>query len=72
MATASAAPVSCAAAVSAAARDLRSWPSSFSGSGLRQHAMIHLRAAAQAAISGDERLCWQQLALSGHKPEPSP
>ena len=66
IATANAQPVSCAAAVSAAAQALPSWPRFFSGGGLRQHAMIRLRAAAQAALSGNEPLCWQQLALSGY------
>jgi hypothetical protein len=31
--------------------------------------MIHLRAAAQAAMSGNEPLCWRQFAASGYKPD---
>lgn len=72
IAAASAASVSCAAAVHAAEREIPSWPRGFSGVGLRQQTQLRLRAAAQAAVSGDERLCWQQLALSGYRPEPSP
>jgi hypothetical protein len=69
IATASPPAVSCAAAVRAAAQALPSWPRYFSGVHLRDQAMIHLSAAAQAAMSGNEPLCWRQFAASGYKPD---
>lgn len=65
-AAAEAAPSPCAAAVQRAESHIFSWPRGFSGSGLRQAAMLHLRAAAQAVESGNELLCWDQLAQSGY------
>jgi hypothetical protein len=69
IATASPPAVSCAAAVRAAAQALPSRPRYFSGVHLRDQAMIHLSAAAQAAMSGNEQLSWRQLAASGYKPD---
>ena len=67
IAVAGPAAASCAEAARVAAHDIASWPRGFSGVTLRQTSMIHVRAAIQAALSGKEGLCWQQLALSGHK-----
>jgi hypothetical protein len=65
-AAAGAAPNPCAAAVHRAEHQIFSWPHGFSGVGLRQAAMLHLRAAAQAGESGNEQLCWGELAQSGY------
>ncbi|HEX9464147.1 MAG TPA: hypothetical protein VGB82_16235 [Alphaproteobacteria bacterium] len=56
----------CAAAVQNAEREISVWPRCFSAAGLRQTTMIRLRAAARAAKSGDENLCWEHLVLSGY------
>jgi hypothetical protein len=71
IAVAGPAGASCAEAARAAAHDIASWPRGFAGVTLRQQSMIHVRAAIQAALSGNEGLCWQQLALSGHQPNPA-
>lgn len=66
-ADATAAPTSCAAAVERAEQQIFHWPRGFSPVGLRQTAMLHLRAAVSAAASGKEQLCWEHLALASYK-----